>query len=469
MSPDFLSAGMLQKALGKFSALIERAPLRRKSKDIIRRGLHDVGALVFDNSHRIAYERFGNALGSLRTENSGTRTGLLHMIGTLGPGGSEHQLVATLGQLAKVKSIPLSVAVRFLQTDDQRFFLPQLQQFEIPVHEISTHMGSPDALAVLAAVRLLPNSLTDVGDYISVLSRKRPAIVHLWLDEVNIKGGLAAVATGVPRIILGMRSMPPCNFALHQPYMRQGYRWLARQHGISMINNSEAGARAYEKWIGLEPHSIQVIRNGYMMHGPTLDRYCQNRLARRERFGIPGNAPLIGTVMRLSEEKRPFLWLEIANRVKQALPGARFLVVGDGPMREALLEHCRKLKLSNAVHFTGYTRDVFACIASMDLLLLTSRAEGMPNVLVEAQMLCVPVVSTNAGGACETLDHGRTGLILEKDDADFASNVIVKALTDPIWYGRARDRCREFATERFGIDRMMRELARVYGCETVEK
>lgn len=463
MSSDFRLTGLLQKSLGRFSALLERAPLAGKSKDIIRRWVHDVGALVLDNSHRLAYERFGTALGSLRMENSGTRAGLLHMIGTLGPGGSERQLVATLGQLAKLKSIPLSVAVRFLQTEDQRFFLPHLQQCGIPVEEIPPCTGTPDSLAVFAALRSLPKSMGDVGDYIGLLSRKRPAILHLWLDEVNIKGGLAAVATGVPRIILGMRSLPPCNFGLHQPYMRQGYRWLARQRGVAMINNSEAGARAYEKWIGLAPHSIHVIRNGYVMDGVTLDRYCRDRMVCRERFGIPGNAPLIGTVMRLSEEKRPILWLEIASRVKRALPDARFLVVGDGLMRQDVREHCCKLELSSAVHFTGYSRDAFACIAAMDLLLLTSRAEGMPNVLVEAQMLRVPVVSTKAGGACEALDHGRTGVILERDDADFASKAIVKALTDLNWYEKAKNRCREFASERFGIDRMMRELMRVYG------
>jgi glycosyltransferase involved in cell wall biosynthesis len=72
-----------------------------------------------------------------------------------------------------------------------------------------------------------------------------------------------------------------------------------------------------------------------------------------------------------------------------------FLVVGDGPLR-------------GAIHFAGSEKDVYGAMVDMDLLVLTSRAEGLPNVLVEAKFLGVPVVATRAGGAPETVDHGRS-------------------------------------------------------------
>jgi glycosyltransferase involved in cell wall biosynthesis len=323
----------------------------------------------------------------------------------------------------------------------------------------------PESKSALDATQNLPESLRDVADYIRTLEVVQPSVVHLWLDEVNIKGGLAAVATGVPRILLGTRSLPPIHFPLHLPYMREGYRWLARQPHVVMINNSEAGARAYEQWLKLPPNSIRVLHNGLDFEDASIINHRTNRTAYRERYGIPPEAPLIGTVMRLGEEKRPLLWAQIASLVRQAIPGAHFLIVGDGPLRSALEIRCRQPDLSGAVCLTGYEKDSLAAIASMDLFLLTSRAEGLPNVLLEAQALGVPVVTTDAGGASETIDRGRTGWVLESDDPASAAAVVVRLLSDREWRQNVSIRSREFVKRCFSMDRVIDELAGLYGLE----
>jgi glycosyltransferase involved in cell wall biosynthesis len=98
----------------------------------------------------------------------------------------------------------------------------------------------------------------------------------------------------------------------------------------------------------------------------------------------------------------------------------------------------------------------------MDLYLLTSRAEGLPNTLVEAQMMGVPVVTTPAGGAPETFIHGKTGFVLESADREQAARLLVRLLQDTDWRAKAGLKATAFARSAFGIDRAIDETIAVY-------
>jgi glycosyltransferase involved in cell wall biosynthesis len=399
---------------------------------------------------------------------AGPRNGVLMMIGTLGPGGAERQLVATARALRARNHVDVAVTCVHLANSTQRFFEPDLMAANIEVATIGAEGEAilPDELRAL--VHMLPADLQEVGQYAATLWARKPQVAHLWLDEINIKGGLAAALTGVPRIIVSQRSLPPINFALHRPYMREAYRWLANRPNVTMINNSEAGARAYEAWLDLPRETIGVVRNGFAF---SEDEVAAHRAARgkyRERMGIPHSAPVIGGIMRLSEEKRPDMWLEIAALVRAALPDVHFLVVGDGPLRKTLEKRANKNDLAGCVHFTGHLRDALDAVADMDLLLLTSRAEGLPNVLVEAQYMGVPVVATPVGGAPEALDHGKSGWLLDGDDVCASAERIADLVSDVEWRCAAAEQGPKFAQARFGMLRAVSETLALYG-EPIER
>lgn len=423
-----------------------------------------------DGLYRRGYVRFGEALaGRQREWNVSACSGVILMIGALGPGGAERQAVLTLAGFARRGYGPLRLVCSFLRTEAQRFFLPHMESAGVPAGELERDApldNDPACAPLFMAVQKLPSALCGVGDYVRTLLVRRPAVAHFWLDECNIKGGLAAVAVGVPHIVLGLRSLPPCNFALHMPYMREGYRWLAKKPGVTLLNNSAAGARAYEKWIGLPDGTIRVVHNGFDFEPAAISRYRKGRDDYRSRHGIPGAAPLFGTVIRMTEEKRPFLWLEIAAAVRRQIPEALFLVVGDGPLRGEMEDRAAREDLRGAVFMVGHEMEAFAAIAAMDMFLLTSRAEGLPNVLVEAQALGVPVVTTNVGGAPETVNHGVTGWVLERDDCCHAADVLVELIRDQIWLSRAREAGPIFVREAFGVERMLDETIAAYGGES---
>lgn len=448
-------------------ALLTMEPAELSTRQ--RRALGMLQALMKmpDGLYRRRLARLGRQLSKARSEGlqqrSLQRSGVLMMIGSLGPGGAERQLVATAKGLRESGETNITVACVNLAAPSQRFFLPDLEASGIATAVVGSGGGSHTDPHLAAMVGRLPRELWEIADFAQTITAQSPAIAHLWLDDINVKGGIAAVLAGVPRIILSQRSLPPTVFAFHQPYMREGYRWLAEAPGVTMINNSAAGARAYEAWLGLPRGRIGVVHNGFDFDENELALHRAGRASFRERFGVVPDVPLIGAVMRISEEKRPLLWLAIAAGIRVMLPEAKFLIVGDGPMRSQAEARAKQPDLAGSVHFTGHSKEAMTAIAAMDLLLLTSRVEGLPNVLVEAQFLGVPVVSTKVGGAIEAIDLGRSGICLEGTDPHEFARQIVRLLQDTPWLRTAGRFGAAFARTNFDMQRAVDETLAAYG------
>ena len=156
-------------------------------------------------------------------------------------------------------------------------------------------------------------------------------------------------------------------------------------------------------------------------------------------------------------------WLRVAVRVREAIPGARFVVVGDGPLRAQLEQQAHALGLGDAVVFPGLQRDPAPWLAAMDVWLSTSTFEGLPLALLEAMAARRPVVATAVGGVPEVIVDAENGRLLHADDEEGLARAVVD-LAD----ARAprRQRMIEAAVrtvdERYGIERMQRALLDVY-------
>jgi glycosyltransferase involved in cell wall biosynthesis len=401
---------------------------------------------------------------------------ILFATGSLGPGGSERQIITTLLALARAGCSDLSLVCHFLDTPLATFYRHRLDESPVACAEL----GSREALLAQArcgerpsaglvdqlgaVVRHLPPELGDVERFALEVIERRPAVLHAWLDDVNVKAGLAAAIVGVPRIVLGIRSVAPANFALFQPYMRAGYRELEAWASVRMVANSEAGARSYEQWLGLPSGRIRVLPNGLDLEElPKPTDLESRRRAYRAGHGIPDSCVVVGSVMRFSEEKRPMLWLETAAAVAARAPDTRFLVVGDGPLRGSVGDQAARAGLASRLVMPGHQERAIDAIAAMDVFLLTSRLEGLPNVLIEAQAIGVPVVTTNVGGAGETLSEGETGYAVGSDAPSALADAIMRIVTDADFRARVKQRGPAFAREKFDIRRVVKDTLAVYG------
>jgi glycosyltransferase involved in cell wall biosynthesis len=393
-----------------------------------------------------------------------SRESITLVIGTLGPGGSERQAATTLVGLADRGYRDLSLLCNRLDRPVDRFYSHLLEGCSVSIAELYQGLRDvdhDDNNKALACAELkfvmeeLPVELKDIPWYAQQFLATRPRVVHAWLDYTNVKAGLAAALIGIPRIVLSTRSVAPDHFALFQPYMREAYRVLAANPTVCLLNNSQAGARDYERWLGLPRGTFRVVRNGFDFSGLEVAEKSEGAREFRTRLGIPIGDPLVGSVLRFSEEKRPLLWVEVAARVAERRPDVRFLMVGDGPLREEARQRATACGLGNRIVMPGNEKDAAIAISAMDVFLLTSRLEGFPNVLIEAQALGVPVITTDGGGAAETLIQGRTGYAIPPHATDLLADTVLQVLENSAWSTVARQTAQRFVRERFSMSEMV--------------
>jgi glycosyltransferase involved in cell wall biosynthesis len=120
----------------------------------------------------------------------------------------------------------------------------------------------------------------------------------------------------------------------------------------------------------------------------------------------------IGGVFRLEPDKRPQLWIKLAALYLKRRPQARFVIVGDGRLHDNIVALAEELRVQDRLLLVGLSNHVGYWYSQMDASVLLSRYEGLPNVLIEAQLLGVPVISTPAGGAGECFVENETGHLL---------------------------------------------------------
>jgi glycosyltransferase involved in cell wall biosynthesis len=396
---------------------------------------------------------------------------VLFVNSSLGPGGAERQVVATVIGLLDRGIRDLSILCENLTPGlNNDFHTKTVKELGITAterHRFVAVGGAPCLEPYISRLsrylRHLPEDLAiNVLGYVAEILVRRPTIIHIWQDDTNAKAGIAAAIVGVPRIVLSGRSVAPHHFMFYQPYMRSAYRALAGRANVTIVNNSRAGARDYEAWLELESSSIQVVHNGF-----DFSRFRRpdsaSVSAYRGRMGIATGRPVVGTIMRLSEEKRPLLWMKVAASLARQRNDLVFLVVGTGVMQAEVVTAVDAFGLKDRVVLAGVEQDAALALAAMDVFLLTSRKEGLPNVLVEAQALGVPVVSTDAGGAAETFMDGVTGRLVASDEPDEIAAGVLAVLDDVPWRERAATAAPAFVQERFSIERMINDTCKLYG------
>lgn len=150
----------------------------------------------------------------------------------------------------------------------------------------------------------------------------------------------------------------------------------------------------------------------------------------RREFGLQDGQMLVGTVTRIAFQKDLPTFFEVAARVVRQRPGTIFVIVGDGygnELREAQAQ-IEARGLGEVIRLTGHRTDLLNIYSSFDLFLMTSREEGMPNTVLEAMALELPVISTRVAGVPELIEEGQCGLLAPIGDADALADAVLSLL-----------------------------------------
>jgi len=395
---------------------------------------------------------------------------VLLVIGSLAPGGSERQVVNTALMIKAAGHLrPVVVCARF-SVPHSGFYRPLLEAAGIEVVDLygsGTDCVDKENRELLELCRTEGERLRfeiseDLLRYLAYFLKAKPKIVHAFLDENNVKAGVAAVLARVPKIIFSVRSLAPDNYKyLHRNYMRPGYRALLRRSETIISSNSRAGARDYWRWLRMPSLKFHVVFNGVDFDAFAV-RDCVD-LSTRKRLNLPLDAKIILSVMRLSEEKQPMLWVLAVIEMSRRRPDLHFVLIGDGPMRPAVENALELTSVKERVNLVLQTPEVPAFMRAADLFLLTSRIEGLPNTLIEAQAVGLPVVTTPAGGAAETLSLGKTGLVAMDQTPVAVANACLAILDDEGRREHMAKTAPNFVRQKFSLDEMVRNTLRLYG------
>ncbi|WP_417210290.1 glycosyltransferase [Antarctobacter sp.] len=344
--------------------------------------------------------------------------------GQLGTGGAERQMtrIACAFKERSTQSASPSPEVWVKHANPATgadFYRPMMNDAGVPVRVLAEEreiaVAELDGISAELA-ELIDLLAPDVHRYTCQLIRHFRAhqtdVAYLWQDGGIVQSAIAAVLAGVPRIVTSFRGLPP---NLRPTFFREElpvlYSALARMPHVTLTANSQKAATAYEEWLNLAPGAVQVIPNAVNVmsaDGDESDKALWYDILSQTE---PCTKTVLG-VFRFDTNKRPLQWIETAARYLSKHDDTRFVMLGDGallPEARALIE---TLGLSHRVFAVGIRSNVGFYMHRADLLMHLAQMEGLPNVLIESQLVGTPVLATPAGGTDEVVEQGVTGVIL---------------------------------------------------------
>jgi glycosyltransferase involved in cell wall biosynthesis len=231
-------------------------------------------------------------------------------------------------------------------------------------------------------------------------------------------------------------------------------RFVLRKYARVVAVSEEVKQRLLKAAVREE--KIQLVRNGIDLR--PFD-YAVPSL--REDL-VSDRALLVGLIGRLAWEKGIDIFLRAAARVLVEFPGAKFAVVGEGPDKDRLELLIDELKIRERVSLLGRRDDMPSVYASLDVMVSSSRQEGLPMAILEGMASGLPVVATAVGEVPTVVLDGRTGVLLPADDVDLLAAGIVELLRDPAKRTRLGVAGRRLIEDEFSAGRMTVDYLRVY-------
>jgi glycosyltransferase involved in cell wall biosynthesis len=227
-----------------------------------------------------------------------------------------------------------------------------------------------------------------------------------------------------------------------------------------MLFVSEQVRQSHVDLLGRDARKCRVVHNGV-----DIDQFSP-RSARNDvyaQLGLDPSTPIVGTVSRLAERfKGNAHFLEMAAEVTRTVPAARFLIVGDGPLRPELELQARTLGIAEKVIFTGRVPTLPSYLAAMHVFVMPSIREGGPITVLEAMAMARPVVSTPVGMVPDVIQDHVSGMLVPQTNITAMAAAVLELLEDHEYARRLAERGRETVASRFSLDAMVDGVAGVY-------
>ncbi|MDI6695352.1 MAG: glycosyltransferase family 4 protein [Anaerolineales bacterium] len=294
-----------------------------------------------------------------------------------------------------------------------------------------------------------------------IIRRGQYTIVHTHSSKAGILGRLAARLARTPIIVHTVHGWSFHDYM--SPLTRKIYigleQRMAKLSDALIVVAEQDIAKGLAAGIG-QPNQYHLIRSSIPLEDFDPAKYSRQEV--RQELGLPTDAPVIGNVGRFSPQKNPLVWAQVAGLIGRALPQARFLLVGDGPLRHELQENLAQEGIAERTVLTGLRRDVPRLLAAMDIFLLTSLWEGLPRVIPQAMAMRLPIVAARVDGIAEAVQNGVTGYLFDPDDTNGIAQACVTLINDLAMRQAMGARGRELALKNYDLRHMLTQIDSLY-------
>jgi len=360
---------------------------------------------------------------------------VLHIIKSLGRGGAETLL-------------PESLKLH----DNEKFefhyiyFLPWKDQM---VSAIEAAGGIVTCLSASNNIRIL----FQAGRVIHYCQQNEIDLIHCHLPWAGFLGRYIHKKTGIPLIYT--------EHNLQERYHRITYtlnRLTFNHQSLALAVSDDVKQSILENVPAKIP--VRTVLNG--VNTEFYQRDAQAGKALRNSMNIPMGAVVIGTIAVFRFQKRLVEWLQVFPSNHQKNDNVYGILVGDGPLKDDILEERARLGLEEVVHMPGLQSEVKSYLSAMDIYMMTSSFEGLPIALLEAMSMECAIISTSAGGIREVIKDGRDGLLVSVDNwqqLDECANELIHNSERQSMLARS---ARERVSVAFSMKRMVAQLELIY-------
>jgi glycosyltransferase involved in cell wall biosynthesis len=368
------------------------------------------------------------------TADGGAPVRVAFLTPTLAPGGAERQ------QLLLAQLLPRpAFDVRFIALLERGAWASRAESLgvRVDVLGLSRPDGRRDPRWALAGLRASGRYRRLVADV---------DIVDAWLAPSFTYAALNQPFARVPVLIAGRRSMSHL-YRGKAGIRRAATSWAARR-AAAVVANSQAAARELVADDRVDPSRVVVIPNAVLPSEADPSTVAQARRG----WGFRANVVVVGCVASYKPGKGLEMLIDVAAKIRDDAPHLRYVLVGDGPSRDALATAISGLDLGSTVILAGRVDDARALYPAFDIAVQTSTSEGLPNAVLEAAAAARPIVATDVGGTSEILDTAKRGLLVRPDDPDELAGALLRLARDPALRralgGSALERSADFSAAR---------------------
>lgn len=308
----------------------------------------------------------------------------------------------------------------------------------------------------------LKNDAIALWKILAILKREKADIVHTHKSKAGAIGRVAAIICRVPMIV-------------HTFHGHVFHSYFGRCKSFIFIQIERLLAKFTDSIITISKLQYKDICHRYHIAGggkctivplgfdfQPLDQCANLRNKLRNKLNIPHRVVTIGIVGRLTAVKNHAMFIKAASRILQSRQCVKFIVVGDGELKQQLVRQVADLHLSEHIIFAGWITSGAEIYCDLDIVTLTSINEGTPVTIIEAMYCSKPVIATDVGGMRDLIANNENGFLIAKNDIDGFCQAACTLIDSKAMRQQMGTRAHECVRHRYDKTRLINDIEQMY-------